>query len=164
MTEQRDDRTRVRETDKAVRLEVWAAALGRSFTWDGPSQAAVRLIVRDTLERFETFKDSVPDPEGFLARRIAAAANAYRTDRGVAPIRVPVSVVPHLTDVVRARGALEMLPSGARRALQILFDNEDASYRHVAEELDVTVGYAKYLVDKAITVLEQWLVRTWPRG
>jgi RNA polymerase sigma factor (sigma-70 family) len=88
----------------------------------------------------------MPIPIGAACR----AGNSYRVGRGLPAANV-ADVERHATTVLSIRDALERLPSRAREALRLRFDN-GKTYAEIAAEL----GISEYAV-------ERFVAKVWTR-
>lgn len=143
-------------------LVAWARLVGAMLLErNGVPKAAVHAIVDEALEACRIFQSANPCP--LIARWIGTKGKLHLALRGIRPAADPENVVPDLLDVARRQAAFDLLAGNSRKALQILFAGEKASYRRIAKELGVTPDHAQELVERALDRLRWWIAQTWPR-
>jgi RNA polymerase sigma factor (sigma-70 family) len=123
------------------------ALLTRAFAV--PEQDAA-LLVRDTFFDYGQGKQA-PNARAWLIGSACKRANIYRQMRGLPPVN-EADVERHAARVLTYRDAMEPLPSRAREALRLRFQ-ENKTYPEIAEELGVSVYVAERFVAKAFARL-----------
>jgi len=108
-------------------------------------------------ERFTEYSLDQPatDERAWIIGAVCRDANDYRRRRGL-PAADEEKVGRHAAAVLSYRDARERLPSRAREALRLRFE-EKKSYAEIAEELGLSVHAAERFVGKAFFRLRELL-------
>ncbi len=128
---------------------------------EGLSPKIVLAIFEDAEREFRMFRQTIQHPAEFLVKRISGKRDKYRNRRGTESEADPEERPPHLLDLVRTRAVLDTLSPHARTALLVMYSRE-GTFQDVADELDVSLEYAKRLVRKTLDTLEERIVKRGP--
>jgi len=114
-----------------------------------PERDAERLV----RETFTDYRLNQPASNGraWLIGAVCRQANAYRRRRGL-PAADEEKTGRHAATVLSHRDAMEKLPSRAREALRLRFE-EKKTYPEIAEQLGLSVDAAERFVAKALARL-----------
>jgi DNA-directed RNA polymerase specialized sigma24 family protein len=125
--------------------------LTRAF--EVPQRDAERIV----REMFADYKLNKPasDARAWLIGAVCREANDYRRRRGL-PAADERAAERHAATVLSYRDAMDRLPSRAREALRLRFE-EKKTYAEVAEQLGLSVYAAERFVSKALFRLRELL-------
>lgn len=131
--------------------------LTRAF--EVPEQDAERLV-RETFTDYR-LNQPASDARAWLIGAVCKHANGYRRSRGL-PAADEKAAGRHAATVLSYHDVMARLPSRAREALRLRFD-EKKSYAEVAEQLGLSVYAAERFVAKALARLRALLRGEQPR-
>ncbi|HEY0372630.1 MAG TPA: sigma factor-like helix-turn-helix DNA-binding protein [Thermoanaerobaculia bacterium] len=114
--------------------------------------AQARELLDGALFAYLQVAVATSQPPEWIQTAVLLEAEALYPKRETPPFADDVSDARKLLDTVRGMGAL---PASARRALQLRV-REGWSFEAIAEELEVSVKYARHLVVSSMAKLRSW--------
>lgn len=149
------------EAEQAALYETLGGFLQQLLTraFELPEQVAAALV-RETF--YQALHAPAPDARAWLIAAACRSANDYRQNRGL-PAANEEEIARHAATVLSYREAMESLPTRAREALRLRFEQKK-TYPEIAEELGVSKHAAERIVAKAVARLREVLRGRGPRS
>ena len=137
----------------------WAIRfLGASLQEQGLSLPQTVAIVKESVRVYARFRKSIKDPHAFLVKQIEARTGRYTSLRDITARFAPEKTMARLLALVDTREAMATLPVKERKALEVLFI-ENEPLEALAAELNLSVAAAERLGRRAAARLSAWKPR-----
>lgn len=163
MSHPHDDVERLHRSAEAenLYLSVHTVVGGTLMRTYGMSEAAVDAVLQDVYRMYQLERGEIKDPFGWLVRHACSEAARHLKLRGIEGPRDPQDDAPRLRDILLTQAALDTLPARLRQVIRMHYD-EGKTSEQIAEELEVTVPYARKLLSKGMALLRKWLAEQAP--